>query len=98
MTTIVIDGVAYSVRAGGKVSALYRADATLPFSCLAGRCGSCLVSVIDGNLGPMGIREREFLKVKERSLKGDVRLLCQATLMCSSKVVSINRCEGAAQV
>jgi ferredoxin len=88
MATITIDGVAHSARAGTKVSALQRTNPALPFACLAGRCGTCLVHVTTGNFGPMGERERQFLTARGLSLAGDMRLLCQAMVIGSATVES----------
>ena len=49
----------------------------VPFSCEDGRCGTCLVEVVDGvdNLSPVNEKEKLF------GLAENERLMCQARLV-----------------
>ncbi|EKO3572979.1 2Fe-2S iron-sulfur cluster-binding protein [Vibrio navarrensis] len=47
------------------------------FSCLKGKCGRCLVEVINGELGHLSNSELEFLKLMGLATDGKYRLLCQ---------------------
>ena len=47
------------------------------FSCLKGKCGRCLVEVIDGDLGELSTAEFEFLELIGLEKNGKYRLLCQ---------------------
>jgi ferredoxin len=64
---------------------LYDQDANIPFQCLKGRCGRCLVRLVEGNLGPSTVQELAFLKLVGIS-PGSYRLLCQSTLEADSIV------------
>ena len=66
---------------------LYDMDANIPFQCLKGRCGRCLVRVIEGDLGPRTSQEVAFMKLMGVS-PGSYRLLCQSTLEADSIVES----------
>ena len=56
------------------------------FSCLQGKCGKCLVEVIDGGLGDLCHSEQEFLKLMGLTTDGKYRLLCQG--VAESNVVA----------
>ncbi|TCT78541.1 2Fe-2S iron-sulfur cluster-binding protein [Vibrio crassostreae] len=47
------------------------------FSCLKGKCGRCLVEIIDGDLGRLSTAEFEFLELLGLEKNGKYRLLCQ---------------------
>lgn len=70
---------------GARLRDLYDLDAGIPFQCLKGRCGRCLVKVIEGDLGPRTSEEMAFMRLM--GLPSDRhRLLCQSTLLSDAVV------------
>ena len=61
--------------------AAFRSEATLPFGCRAGTCGTCAMSVVEGEEGldPPGFVEADTLEVCGEIGPGR-RLACQVIL------------------
>ena len=62
-------------------------DLETGLSCLQGKCGKCVVKVIDGDLGEIRLRERDTLNFLNLEA-GVYRLLCQTYLRSDSTVVT----------
>jgi len=88
MKKINIGESSFEFEKGEPLSNLYDYDTDIPFQCLRGRCGRCLVKKNYGDLGEITSRETKMLKRLGFS-PGEYRLLCQCTLEENSKVNTI---------
>jgi ferredoxin len=76
------DGLHADVPAGTTLSlAAMQVEASLPFGCRAGTCGTCALTVVEGSLGldPIGFVEEDTLAVCGADGPGR-RLGCQIVL------------------
>ena len=57
-----------------------KGDAGVPFGCVQGECGTCLIEVVEGmeNLNP--ITEEEKLTLSDEEQKANYRLACQCQI------------------
>lgn len=77
--TFVNDDLTIDVDPGTTLSLVaFRSEAGLPFGCRAGTCGTCVITVVEGeeNLDPPGFVEEDTLAVCGESVPGR-RLACQ---------------------
>ncbi|RTZ23452.1 2Fe-2S iron-sulfur cluster-binding protein [Vibrio penaeicida] len=87
MYLIIINGIKYSLPKGVSVGQMANKIVDFPFGCLKGKCGRCLVKVIEGDTGHINKTEREFLKLMDLD-DGEHRLLCKIDVNSNCKVES----------
>ncbi|WGH74226.1 2Fe-2S iron-sulfur cluster-binding protein [Tenacibaculum tangerinum] len=88
MKKITIGESSFEFKKGTSMSDLYDFDTVIPFQCLKGRCGRCLVKTNYGDLGEITSKEKKLLKRLGFSIE-EHRLLCQCTLEENSEVLPV---------
>lgn len=79
MLSITFEGHSVQLLKGTPLKVLYDLDSRIPFQCLKGRCGRCMVRTLQGDLGPR--TPEEIALMKSMGVTGsEYRLLCQSTL------------------
>ena len=78
-STLTIDNSQYKIKTGQRIKEVYKTLNVAKFRCLQGKCGRCLVQLLEGNLGEKTQLEKNFLLLMDLENK-PFRLLCQGTL------------------
>lgn len=65
MTGITINGKLFNFPTGTNLSNVIGEIDTIDYQCRRGKCGRCLVEVVNGSLGVASDRERSFLELMD---------------------------------